>query len=158
MQDILYQTSGEWRLYCSLIMHGIAGQGLPWGSCSVNIQEKGIFSDEYIFTALDKIFGQTLSFMWNGALRENFFFYFLVVFGSIGKVFGLAVRLGTRLSFRRVLRFSWYFLISQVVRQLLRHFVYIVFITNYRVSFYLWWKENLVKHQKVSKYYDQDCK
>ena len=24
-------------------------------------------------------------------------------------------------------------------------------------SFHLWWKENLVKHQNVSKYHDQDC-
>ena len=63
IQDILYQTCGEWRLYYSLIMNGIAGQGLPSGSCSVNIQERGIFSDEYIFTALDKIFGQALAFM-----------------------------------------------------------------------------------------------
>ena len=63
MQDILYQTSGEWRLCYSLIMHGIAGQTLPSSSCSVNIQEKGIFSDGYIFTALDKTFGQTLAFM-----------------------------------------------------------------------------------------------
>ena len=25
-------------------------------------------------------------------------------------------------------------------------------------SFHLWWKENLVKHQNVSKYHDQDCR
>ena len=24
-------------------------------------------------------------------------------------------------------------------------------------SFHLWWKDNLVKYQKVSKYYDEDC-
>ena len=30
-----------------------------------------------------------------------------------------------------------------------------MFIANNRDSFHLWWKENLVKHQKVSKYYDQ---
>ena len=32
-----------------------------------------------------------------------------------------------------------------------------MFITNNHDSFHLWWNENLVKHQKVSKYYDQDC-
>ena len=32
-----------------------------------------------------------------------------------------------------------------------------MFITNNHNSFYLWSKKNLVKHKKVSKYYDQDC-
>ena len=32
--------------------------------------------------------------------------------------------------------------------------VYIMFITNSRALFQLWRKENLVKHQKVSKYYE----
>ena len=30
-------------------------------------------------------------------------------------------------------------------------------ITNNRASFYLWWKENLVKPQKVSNYYENGC-
>ena len=34
---------------------------------------------------------------------------------------------------------------------------YTMFITNNRTSFHLWWKENLVKHWKVSKYYETDC-
>ena len=29
--------------------------------------------------------------------------------------------------------------------------------TNNDASFHLWWKENLVKHYKVSKKYDHDC-
>ena len=33
-----------------------------------------------------------------------------------------------------------------------------MFISNNRASFYLWWKENLVKHQKVSKYHGNDCR
>ena len=33
------------------------------------------------------------------------------------------------------------------------HFVYTVFITNNYVAFHLWWKENLVEYQKVSKHY-----
>ena len=31
------------------------------------------------------------------------------------------------------------------------------FITNNRDLFHLWWKENLVKHEKISKNYDHDC-
>ena len=33
-----------------------------------------------------------------------------------------------------------------------------MFITNNHESFHLWWKKNLVEHEKVSKYYDQDCR
>ena len=33
-----------------------------------------------------------------------------------------------------------------------------MFIANNRVSFHLWWKENLVRHQKVSKHYENDCR
>ena len=32
-----------------------------------------------------------------------------------------------------------------------------MFITNNQNSFHLWWKENFLKHQKVSKRYDQHC-
>ena len=42
---------------------------------------------------------------------------------------------------------------SLVVRQL----VYTMSIANNYDSFHLWWHENFVKHQNVSKYYDQDC-
>ena len=35
--------------------------------------------------------------------------------------------------------------------------VYTMFITNNHTSFYLWWKENRVKHQDLSKYYDHEC-
>ena len=33
-----------------------------------------------------------------------------------------------------------------------------MFMSNKRASFYLWPKENLEKHQKVSKYYENDCR
>ena len=33
-----------------------------------------------------------------------------------------------------------------------------MFITKYRTSFHLWWKEKLVKHRKVSKYYETVCR
>ena len=32
-----------------------------------------------------------------------------------------------------------------------------MFIDNNHASFKLWWKVNLVKHQKVSKYYENGC-
>ena len=36
--------------------------------------------------------------------------------------------------------------------------VYTMFINNNRTSFHLWWKRNLVKDQKVSKYYENNCR
>ena len=38
----------------------------------------------------------------------------------------------------------------------MRQLVYTTFISNNRTSFHLWWKENLLKHRKVSKYYETD--
>ena len=35
--------------------------------------------------------------------------------------------------------------------------VYIMFISNNYALFYLWLKDKLVKHQKVSKYYKNEC-
>ena len=37
-----------------------------------------------------------------------------------------------------------------------RHLLYTIFIINNPPLFHLWWKEHLVKHQKVSKYYEPD--
>ena len=42
-------------------------------------------------------------------------------------------------------------------RQLVRQIVYTMFITNNHASLHLWWKEILVKYQKISKYYVHDC-
>ena len=39
----------------------------------------------------------------------------------------------------------------------MRQLAYTMLISNNRALFHLWWKENLVKHQKVSKYYENDC-
>ena len=38
-------------------------------------------------------------------------------------------------------------------QQLVRELVHTIFVSNNRTSFDLWWKENLVKHWNVSKYY-----
>ena len=43
-----------------------------------------------------------------------------------------------------------------MVRQLVRQLVYSMFMNNNCASFYLWWKEILVKHQNASKYYEND--
>ena len=39
----------------------------------------------------------------------------------------------------------------------MRQLIYTMLVSNNQASFQLWWKERLVKHQKVSKYYDNDC-
>ena len=39
----------------------------------------------------------------------------------------------------------------------MRQPVYVMLISNNRASFHLWQKENLLKHQRVSKYYESDC-
>ena len=61
-----------------------------------------------------------------------------------------------------VLRFYWYFLISyfEVLSRLATREAARVyqFITNNHASFHFWWKENLLNHQKVSKYYEHDCR
>ena len=44
-----------------------------------------------------------------------------------------------------------------ILRQLGNQLVYTMFVTNNWALFHLWWKEDLVKHQKVSKYYENDC-
>ena len=33
-----------------------------------------------------------------------------------------------------------------------------MFLSNNGTSFHLWWKDNLVKHQKVSRCYENDCR
>ena len=39
----------------------------------------------------------------------------------------------------------------------MRQLLYTVVVSNNPALFHLWQKENLVKHQKVSKYYENDC-
>ena len=40
----------------------------------------------------------------------------------------------------------------------MRQLEYTMCISNNRTSFHLWWKEDLAKHWKVSKYYETDCR
>ena len=48
-------------------------------------------------------------------------------------------------------------LYNGILQQLVMQHAYTMFISNDRVSFHLWWKEMLVKQQKVSKYYENNC-
>ena len=40
----------------------------------------------------------------------------------------------------------------------MRELVYTIFISINRASFHLWWKKNLLKHQKGSKYFESGCR
>ena len=102
----------------------------------------------FLSTVMDKSLRQTLVFMWNSALRKKFNFYFsqfLIILTKFSFWEG-----GCALGYSSMK--------SYVVGQLVRQLLYNTFITNNRASFRLWWKENSEKHQKVSKYYDHDCK
>ena len=92
--------------------------------------------------------GLGYAFIWAGALGAGPCFHFG---GGAG---GWAIIVWGLDSFLMFLNF----LRSSVVRQLVRQLVYPMFISNNRTSFHLWWKENLVKHRKVSKYYETDCR
>ena len=46
-------------------------------------------------------------------------------------------------------KFSYYFSATRDANR--------IYITSNLDLFHLWGKENLVKHEKVSKYYDHDC-
>ena len=52
---------------------------------------------------------------------------------------------------KREMRFS-----LEVVWQLVRQLIYAMFRSNNSAWFHLWCKENLVKHQKASKYHAND--
>ena len=62
--------------------------------------------------------------------------------------------LDTFLMFPRTLQ-SWG--VCQLVRQLVYTVCTRMLISNNHRSFYSWWKKNLVKHQKVSRYCGNDC-
>ena len=91
--------------------------------------------------------------------RKSLISVFQEVFASINKFFILAGASGTDLWFYKVQKLSWYSIIcedrnSEVVQQLVRQLVYTMSIGYNCASFHLWWQENLVKHKKGSKYYE----
>ena len=87
---------------------------------------------------------------------------FIESFTSIGKIFFLGRRLGSSLKFNEVFDITLnfpnllrsYVLGRQATRKVTRVYQ---FISNNQGSFHLWCKENLVKHQKFSNYYDHVC-
>ena len=93
-----------------------------------------------------KYMRQLLVLMWNIAIRGNYNFYFSSLFCQYQKKLSLDRRLGTRLTFYEVLRFSGSFLMffgnlrdKSHIRNLL---------TNNHASLLLWWKENLQSIKK----------
>ena len=75
--------------------------------------QNGITHSSRELQTFKKYLKLTLVFMWDIALREIFDFCFSRAFASINKIFVLAGWLGTSLSFHKIFRLSWYFLISQ---------------------------------------------
>ena len=112
-------------------------------SCETVHYGKGLSSAfEKIFASANKIFilagglgtGHWAIILWNldtFLIFPNFLRYFFSCVGNEGRLAA-----------------------NMVVRQLLRQLVYTMSVSNNHPSFHLWWKENLVKHQKVSKYYE----
>ena len=107
-------------------------------------------------TIMDKAFETNSSFHVKQDTTGKFQFpFFQEFFASIGK----SSILGGGLSAR--VQISWHFLISWrpmscAVRHLVTQLVYTMFITINHASFHLWLKKNLVKHKKVSKFFDHD--
>ena len=75
--------------------------------------ENGIIHFSWELQTFKKYLKLTLVFMWDIALREKIDFCLSRAIASIKKIFVLAGRLGTSLSFYEIFRLSWYFLISK---------------------------------------------
>ena len=112
----------------------------------------------------------TLIFMWNSALREKFIFCFSCFFASIISIIFILAG-GWALGYH-VMGFWDFPDIASISNSdiVISNFAslksfgnswgnwYILcFFTDNRASFYLRRKENLLKYQKVSKYYENDC-
>ena len=120
------------------------------------------FEKVIVIFAFMYCFRQTLVFIWNSAPRKKFSLYFWgdfcwcwqnFHFGRGTKLWAINLwSLEIFLIFPNFLRF-----IILVVGQLVRQAVHIMFITNNHASIHLWWKENLLNHQKISKYCEHDC-
>ena len=55
-------------------------------------------------------------------------------------------------------KFKIFLIFPYFVRQLVRQLLYQVFYTRYHFSFYLWLIGSVLKHCKIPKYYDHDCR
>ena len=85
-------------------------------------------------------------------MGESFISIFQQFFASINKIFVWGTLGYNSMNILDVPKSK-----SYVDLQLVRQLVYTMFITNNHASFHLWGKEYLVKYQKVSKHYVQDC-
>ena len=56
-------------------------------------------------------------------------------------------------------KYLWFYLVRKLSHSATREGTRVYqFITNNHASFHLWWTERLLNHQKVSKYYEHDCR
>ena len=113
-----------------------------------------------------KYSGEALVFGWNSELLGRFDFYFfgdLLVLaefsfsgGGGGRGGGIERRAIILWSFNIFLIFPT-FLSLKLLGNSWDICIY-HFITNNHAFFHLWWKKNLLNHQKVSKYYEHNCR
>ena len=114
-------------------------------------------------TIIHKIFETNSSFHVKLHYGKSLISVFQKIFTSIDKIFisSGGLNTGKKIIWRfQILLLFPNFLRSYVlsrpaVREATRTYQ---FITNNHTSFNLRWKENLLKHQKVSKYYEHDCR
>ena len=89
-------------------------------------------------------------------MKQNSALLILEIFARIIKICTLVGGLDTRLLFYAVLKLSWYSLVFQVFRQLESQLVYTMFTSNNYALLHFCLKDNLVKYEKTSKYYEND--
>ena len=111
----------------------------------INMRSDKVSRRIFLSTVMDGVYGTNSSFCvgWRtrgGGLWGGVNFYCHEFLASVGKISFLGVRMGA----------------SKVLSCLACCDATCIyqFIINNQVSFHLWSKENLVKHQKVSKYFD----
>ena len=93
----------------------------------------------------------------NNALREKLNFCFSGDFSQYWQNLYFVVGLSTKWSLYEVLKLFWYFQVLSHSATREATSIY-QFITNNHALFHMWWKENLLNHQKASKYYGYDCR
>ena len=92
-------------------------------------------------------------------IKQNRFLhvmFFSWVFNESVKICLLGVRLGTRHQIQVFQGFSWYFLSFQLFYYSWGNFLHSLSGDNNVVPFHLWWRETVLKREKVSKYFVQD--
>ena len=94
--------------------------------------------------------------MWTKALWEKLNFYFQEIFANTDKMFTFGGNISMMFwGFPDISQFPKSISLSRLANRKAIHIYQ--FIANNNASFHWWWKENLLSHQKVSKYYKCDC-